>query len=115
MNYEAMWSERVEAWRSSGLTSKAFCEGKDFTAGGLRHWAYRLRQTRPRKPDTLAVRVAKVVPVPRGPRPPSVPESVPSVPLVLEVGGVRIAVRPGFDRPTLAAVVDVLSARGGLS
>lgn len=113
MNYEAMWSERVEAWRSSGLTSKAFCEGKDFTAGGLRHWAYRLRQTRPRKQGTLPVRVAKVVPVPR---PAPVPEPAPpSAPLVLEVGGVRIAVRPGFDRPTLAAVVDVLSARGGLS
>lgn len=113
MNYEAMWSERVEAWRSSGLTSKAFCEGKDFTAGGLRHWAYRLRQTRPRKQGTLSVRVAKVVPVPR---PSPAPEPAPpSAPLVLEVGGVRIAVRPGFDRPTLAAVVDVLSARGGLS
>ena len=113
MNYEAMWSERVEAWLASGLTSKAFCEGKEFTAGGLRHWAYRLRQTRPRKQGTLAVRVAKVVPVPR---PSPVPEPAPpSAPLVLEVGGVRIAVRPGFDRPTLAAVVDVLSARGGLS
>jgi len=34
-------------------------------------------------------------------------------PLMVECGAIRVAIRPGFDRETLAAVLDVLSARGG--
>ena len=37
------WAKRVEEWQASGQTSTAFCEGREFTAGGLRHWAHRLR------------------------------------------------------------------------
>ena len=103
-----MWSERVSAWRSSGMTSVEFCEGKEFTAGGLRHWAYRLRQTRPRKQAALAVRIAKVVPRAA----PADPAPVAAEPLLVEVGGIRVTVRPGFDRPTFAAIVDVLAGRG---
>lgn len=99
-------------WKSSGVTSEKYCEGKPFTAGGLRHWAYRLRQTKARKPKALAVRIAKVVPravpVVAPPEPPRSPEA-----LFVEIGPLRVGVRPGFDRATLAAVVDVLAARGG--
>ncbi len=107
MNNEAMWNERVSAWRSSGMTSAKFCEGKDFTAGGLRHWAYRLRQTRSRKRAALAVRIAKVQRAA-----PVDPAPVAAEPLLVEVGGIRVTVRPGFDRPTFAAIVDVLAGRG---
>ena len=109
-----MWAERIADWKASGLTSVAYCEGKPFTAGGLRHWAYLLRQVTPRQPVALAaqVRVAKVVPIPR-PAPAVVAPSQAPETLVVEVGNARIAVRPGFDRATLAAVVEVLSARGG--
>ena len=96
-------------WKSSGLTSEKYCEGKSFTAGGLRHWAYRLRQTKARKPVAM-VRIAKVVPraVPLAPMAqPQSPEA-----LFVEIGPVRVAVRPGFDRAALAAVIDVLAARG---
>lgn len=106
-----MWAERIADWKASGLTSVAYCEGKPFTAGGLRHWAYLLRQVTPRKPVALAeVRIAKVVPrtAPAGEAMPSRSHEA----LVVEVGGARIAVRPGFDRATLAAVVEVLSSRG---
>jgi len=108
-----MWAERIADWKASGLTSEAYCEGKPFTAGGLRHWAYLLRQVTPRKPVALAeVRVARVVPVPR---PAPAVTALPPAPdaLFVEVGDARIAVRPGFDRATLAAVVEVLAARGG--
>ena len=111
MDNQAIWMERVTGWKSSGLTSERYCEGKPFTPGGLRHWAYRLRQTKARKPTALAVRIAKVVPravpVPVQAEPQRSPEA-----LFVEVGAVRVAVRPGFDRATLAAVVDVLAARG---
>lgn len=109
MDNRATWAERVAEWKSSGLTSTEYCEGKPFTAGGLRHWAYRLRKVEPRKPAALAVRIAKVVPraAPRAP----VHEPPAQEGLVIEVGAMRVAVRPGFDRATLAAVVDVLAAR----
>jgi hypothetical protein len=32
---------------------------------------------------------------------------------MVECGAMRVAIRPGFDRETLAAVLDVLSSRGG--
>src|SRR2546423_1253593 len=37
----AKWAERVAEWKAGGLTSAAYCEGKVFTAGGLRLWAHR--------------------------------------------------------------------------
>jgi hypothetical protein len=33
----------VDEWRASGKTAPVFCEGKEFSAGGLRYWASRLR------------------------------------------------------------------------
>jgi len=119
MDNRAIWAERIVGWKSSGLTSERYCEGKPFTAGGLRHWAYRLRQTKARKPKALTVRIAQVVPralvddgsamsVPLAPLGPvRSPEA-----LFIEVGALRVAVRPGFDRAALAAVIDVLAARG---
>jgi hypothetical protein len=34
--------------------------------------------------------------------------------LTVECGEMRVVVRPGFDRGTLAGVLDVLAARGGV-
>ena len=103
----ATWGRRVAEWRASGLTSQAFSSGRDFTAGGLRHWAYRLGKTRKQARSAPAFRMARVV---RVPSPPSVPAS--DVPIVVEVSGVRMLLRAGFDRATLGAVLDVLGSRG---
>jgi transposase len=105
------WAKRVSEWRSSGLTSTAYCEGKPFTAGGLRHWAHRL--SRGRQQDRPAVRVARLVRVSelRSSSQDELSPAVAVVPdVVVEIGTARIAVRPGFDRGTLAAVLDVLAA-----
>ena len=127
-----IWAERAVAWRESGQTSKEFSRGREFTAGGLRHWAHRLHK----KPTTqqrrvtsakakksaseAVVRLARVVRQPgeqevRRQRPASSrPGRVAPVlspepgALMLEVGTVRIAVTPNFDRETLAAVLAVL-------
>jgi len=101
--------ERVAEWRSSGLTCAKYCEGKPFTPGGLRHWAWRLRQIDQVKP-AASMRFAKVVL--SHPEPIRQLETQHSLDaLLVEVGGLRVAVRPGFDRATLAAVIDVLIAR----
>ena len=33
--------------------------------------------------------------------------------IVVELGAARVVIGPGFDQPTLAAVLDVLATRGG--
>ncbi len=104
----ATWARRVDEWRASGLTSHAFCAGREFTAGGLRHWSHRLGRTRGRKDQaaTPSVRMARVLRVSA----PTAPSA--DVGLVVEVGTARVTVRAGFDRATLDALLDVLSARG---
>ena len=117
----AVWSERVSEWRASGKSSTAFCKGKTFTAGGLRYWASRLKETPPRGPSSKpAVRLARVVRTSSPERDdaraggrPAAGALAPDATLVVEVHGARVSVRPGFDRSTLAAVLDVLATRGG--
>lgn len=108
------WGSRVALWRASGMTSTEFCEGKEFTAGGLRHWAHRLGKTRKREAAKPRVHLARVLR-----RPAPQPQSARSTPpradarLVVELGGARVSVLVGFDQGTLAAVLDVLAARRG--
>ena len=95
-------------WRASGLTSEAFSADRGFTAGRLRQWAYRLGKTRKHARSAPVVRMARVVRVGSSPVP--VPAS--DVPILVEVGGVRVSLRAGFDRATLGAVLDLLGCRG---
>jgi len=115
--------ERVSGWRSSGISSTAFCKGKSFTAGGLRYWAHRLDEEQRGKPASPPVRMARVLRTSsadhgaartraRRPTPVASGPAVESA-LIVEVGEVRVSVRPGFDTPTLAALLAVLGARGG--
>jgi hypothetical protein len=110
MTTEQKWSARVEAWQASGQTARAFSEGKEYTASGLRYWASRLRRmlreaaaVEPKTPSKGApkeVRIARVL------RPSTATEE--ETPIVLEVGGVRVGVRRGFDRGALRELLDVL-------
>jgi len=118
MTSAMMWSERVADWRSSGLTSKKFCEGREFTAGGLRHWAYLLgRDSKGPRAEggTRLARVVRVASPRKGRRAGSTTAPAREAAeggLVVEYGQARVAVSVGFDRSTLAAVLDVLAERG---
>jgi len=109
------WAQRVSEWKSSGLTSTAYCRGKPFTAGGLRHWAHRLGRSR--RQGTGSVRVARVLRVSElrssSKREPSPTGVALTEALVVEIGAARVAVRPGFDRAALAAALEVLAAAPG--
>ena len=112
----ATWARRVAEWRASGLTSVEFCEGRDFTAGGLRHGAHRLQQGRKQAmPEVRLVRVRRTETA-QAPATPDVPRARGTVSaagaLIVELAGARITVPVVFDAASLAAVLDVVAARG---
>ena len=103
----AIWARRVREWRESGLSSPAFCAGRGYTPGALRHWAHRLAHAEGLEPAVPArIRVARVV---------RERSAASGSPIVVEVGSARISVPAGVDRDTLALVVEVLRASEGTS
>ena len=102
------WARRVAEWKASGLSSPKFCAGKEFTAGGLRHWAYRLEHGAPtRRSQVQFARVVRTT----GTLARAAGDDR-SVEVIVEIGGARLLVRPGFDRETVAGLVEVLVGRG---
>ncbi len=95
---EAAWSERVAAWRASGVSASQFASDQGLVVSTLRYWATRLSNTP--KPQFLRL-VTKRAAAPT----PSVAE------LVVEVGAARIRVAAGFDAALLSDVVHAL--KGG--
>jgi len=111
------WAQRVAEWRASGESARAFCVGRDFSAGGLRNAAHQIDQAVRARAALVAVPTARVV---RVAAPEAGPARAPALaaaesPILLEAFGVRVAVSRGFDRATLAGVLDVLATRGGAS
>ncbi len=98
---ESKWAERVAAWRASGQTAPTFCKGKDFSPGGLRYWAARLRSAAAAAQRADDMRLARVVRTAR-------PAEPVETPILIEVGDVRLGVRRGFDPGALRAVLDLV-------
>lgn len=106
---EQKWFERVSAWRASGQSAREFSTGREFTAGGLRHWAFLLKR-RGIGPQR-AVASATLVRLARVQRP---APSCGGGALTVEVGGARLTVPAGFDETTLrAAIVAVCASVAG--
>lgn len=105
MTTEAKWRARVTAWRASGLTARVFCDGKEYTANGLRYWSSRLRKLAVEAvgeggTEAEEVRMVRLV------RAPTAAED--ETPIVIEVGSLRVGVRRGFDREALREVLSML-------
>lgn len=88
------WKKRVSAWRASGETAEAFAAELGCAPSTLKWWAWHLG-----KQDAKFVRVVTKDAPPKTPRDEAVE---------LEVAGVRLRLRAGFDRRALAEVLDVL-------
>ena len=104
MDTREKWAERVAAWRASGETAPAFCEGKEYAPSTLRFWASRLGslQRREATPDIRIARVTRSTA-------PAVAEV--DSPVVVELGRARVGVRRGFDPDVLRAVIELLDGR----
>ena len=87
------WVPLVAAWRASGETAAAFSSGRGFAPSTLRWWASRLGRRE--------AGFVRVVATPEPPRPSAIE---------LDVGGIRVLVRAGFDRTALTEVLEVLGA-----
>lgn len=90
------WAKRVAAWRASGETAAEFSSRGGFAPSTLRWWKSRLGR---REPGFVRVITA---PAAAAGRPGAVE---------LDVGGVRVLVRAGFDRIALTEVLEVLRSR----
>lgn len=100
-----MWIKRVAAWRASGQTAAEYCERHGLGLSALRYWAQRARREAGATAAAPPVRLARVV------RTRPIAELAPVAPVVvIEVGGARVSVARGFDRATLATVLEVLGA-----
>jgi transposase len=112
------WAKRVERWRDSGLTAKAFAAEIDVPATSLSYWKWKLRAEQTQT-DASEEDVAKPKRGPRSAPTPRFLELVAKPPAVgaatmLEVvfdSGVVVRVPPLFDETTLRRVIALLGGR----
>ncbi len=102
---EEKWAERVRLWRDSGQSAREFSRGQEFSAGGLRHWAYRLKKrgVTAEPAEAASVRLARVERLST------------AAALTVEIGPARLQIGAGTGADTLRTLIDALfeAARGG--
>ncbi len=104
MSDEAIWRKRVDEWRSSGLPTTRFTEGRGYSASALRYWA-KVLEKRAALTKAPPVRLARLV-----------REDIvegdglgDAARIAIEVGRARVSVGRGFDRATLRAVLEIMA------
>ena len=98
-----MWSERVRAWRESGLSAAEFAKPEGYRPTTLSWWGSELRRrerVRSSAEPKLAMARVRVV------RRPTARDGTISV----VVGGAQITLRRGFDAALLREIVGALGA-----
>ncbi len=97
------WISRIDAWRTSGLSARAFASREGVSVSSLFAWSRRLSgEAGPRFLRVVPTRQAEVTELPASP-----------ASLVIAVGSATIRVDAGFDASLLSQVVRALG--GGRS
>ena len=105
----AKWAERVRGWRESGASAGSFAAGQGFAASTLRWWDSKLTQAaKPRVAMARVVRRAGTPAEATGGTATSTVAGTSATTLTIEVEGVRIAVRRGFDAELLRQLVHAI-------
>lgn len=111
---ERFWRARVVQWRRSGLPVRKFCRREGLSEPLFYSWRREL--ARREMSASLAGEVTRQEPAKATPfvpvrivAPPPVSQAT-AIEIVLSRGR-RVRVRPGFDRDTLQAVLDLLEQR----
>jgi transposase len=115
------WRRRIAEWRASGLSAAKFAESRGCSVHQVWNWAAKFRKedvartaemagaAQPRPVAAHSIPLARVLRAPRqefAEKPASAPGA-----MAVEVGGMRLVVPSGFDRGTLAMVLDEVEAR----
>jgi len=115
------WRERIAEWRASGLSAAKFAESRGCSAHQVWNWAAKFRKedtarmgqaagrSQVRSVPQSSISLARVL---RSPR--QEPANRPALwagAMAVEVGGMRLVVPSGFDRGTLAMVLDEVETR----
>jgi hypothetical protein len=111
---QRFWQARVAQWRRSGLSVREFCRREDLSEPLFYSW--RREPARREISESLAAGVRRQGPAQAtrflpvhivAPRPVGQPTAIE----IILPRGRRVRVRPGFDRDTLQAVLDLLEQR----
>jgi transposase-like protein len=98
---ERQWRRRIDQWRVSGLSVRAFCARHGLATASFYNWRRELqRRAAAEQPAFVPVQV--------------VADAVPAQDSALEVvlaGGRTVRVAPGFDAVTLRQLLAVLEGR----
>jgi transposase len=107
MEKRALWSERVHAWRASGVSMNEFCRGKEYSASNLSYWGRRLASHSPALKSVRLARVLRSRPeasqgaaTSKNPHCAAEPR-----PLLVEAGGLRVHVPGQEDGARLEALL----------
>jgi len=104
-----VWRQRVEAWKSSGLTAKEYAAKAGVDPGTLAHWKWQFGvEARARGAPAPSPAFVEVVAASAGWSSPAGS----SEPIeVLLVSGVRIRLPPDFEAAALRRVLDAVEGR----
>jgi transposase len=117
------WAKRVERWKDSGLSAKAFAAELGINARSLTWWRWQLSKvegpetptTEPRRRQRRSRGSTLAITKPTALSPMTFVEmTAPTISDALEVilpSTMRVCVRPGFDDATLGRLLDVLERR----
>lgn len=98
------WQKRVAQWKASGETAAVFAAREGVKEGTLRWWSSRLQREVPTGAGPAPVPMVQLVRVPSRSRGTGVVVDLPDA-------RARVMIDPGFDRETLAAVLELLGGR----
>ena len=111
-----IWTKRIEEWKESGLSAKAFATPLGIRPRTLAWWRWKLEASRPsrnRRSKKASVAITRPTVTTISPLT-FVEMTAPIATEALEVvlpTTARIRVRPGFDDATLGRLLDVLERR----
>lgn len=95
---QQIWAKRIVSYQESGQTMKAWCAKQGLPIHQLKYWLYKAQKPQISAPSAATFRRVSV----------TAPTMEPD-PLWIQVGSVRISVRPGFEPQLLRDVVAALS------
>ena len=100
-----LWTERIEDYRSSGLTAAKWADDKGIAVHKLRYYINKFNKEKKQNSnkDSEEIQWASVVP-----KAPAI-ENYPANTLKVTIGTATIEVHAGFDKETFKSVVGILS------